>query len=105
MVSPDLRFTNFLTGFTIEICRNCKRKVEKAMKKLIYRLGRLSEEQQLELDFEDGLSRTVEERVELGFIPMKIPVIDETPYRIFDAMDDYRRWASKNLPKWLGYTQ
>ncbi|MBT9145315.1 MAG: hypothetical protein DDT42_01185 [candidate division WS2 bacterium] len=73
------------------------------MKKLIYRLGRLSEEQQLELDFEDGLSRTVEERIELGFIPMKMPVIDETPYRIFDAMDDYRRWANKNLPNWLGY--
>ncbi len=67
------------------------------MKKLIYRLGRLSEEQQLELDFEDGLSRTVEEHVELGFIPVKIPIIDKTPYRIFDVMDDYRRWASKNL--------
>jgi hypothetical protein len=72
-------------------------------KKLIYHIGKLEEEQQLKLDFEDALSRTVEERIELGFIPMKIPVIDEVPYRIFDTMDDYRRWANKNLPKWLCY--
>lgn len=73
------------------------------MKKLIYRIGRLSEEEQLKIDLRDGLSRTVEERIELGFIPMKMPVIDEAPYRIFDTMDEYRNWANKNLPKWLGY--
>jgi len=73
------------------------------MKNLIYHIGRLSEEEQLRLDFEDGLSRTVEERIELGFIPIKIPIIDEAPYRIFDTMDEYRNWANKYLPKWLGY--
>ncbi len=72
-------------------------------KKLIYQIGKLSEEEQLKLDFEDGLSRSVEERSELGFIGVKIPIIDEASYRIFDTMDEYRRWANKNLPKWLGY--
>jgi len=44
----------------------------------------------------------VEERIELGFIPMKLPIIDDVPYRVFDRMDDYRRWA-EDLPRWLGY--
>jgi len=73
------------------------------MKKLIYRLGKLSEKEELELSFSDGLSHTIEERIELGFIPMKIPIVDEAPYRIFDSIEEYQRWASENLPKWLGY--
>lgn len=73
------------------------------MKKLIYHIGRLSEEEQLKLDLKDTFSRTIEERIELGFIPMKILIIDNVSYRIFDTMDEYRRWANKNLPKWLGY--
>ena len=73
------------------------------MKSLFYQIGRLNENQQLKLDFEDGLSRTVKERIELGFIPMKLPIIDEQPYRIFDTIGDYRNWANRNLPKWLGY--
>ncbi len=73
------------------------------MKRLIYRTGKITEKEQLKLDFEDGFSRTVEERLELGFIPMKLPVISERPYRIFETMEEYRRWAEKNLPRWLGY--
>jgi hypothetical protein len=74
------------------------------MKKLIYHIGKLNEEEQLKLDMEDTFSRTVEERIELGFIPMNMPIIDEAPYRIFDSMDGYRRWAKERLPSWLGYT-
>ena len=73
------------------------------MKKIIYHIGRLSEEEQFKLDFEDALSRPVEERIKFGFIAMKMPIIDEESYRIFDTMDEYRRWTDKNLPKWLGY--
>ena len=73
------------------------------MRKLIYRIGKLSEEEQLKLDFAEGLSRSVEERIELGFIPMKLPVIDDAPYRIFSTIKEYREWAHNNLPKWLGY--
>lgn len=72
-------------------------------KKIFYQIGKLSERKQWKFDFEDGLSRTVRERIELGFIPMRIPIIDKKPYRIFDTMQEYRRWANKSLPKWLGY--
>ncbi|MEW5768256.1 MAG: hypothetical protein AB1797_11675 [bacterium] len=73
------------------------------MKRLIYHIGRLNEEEQQRLDFQDALLRKVSEHIELGFIPLKIPVIDDAPYRIFDTTQDYRQWAEKNLPKWLGY--
>jgi hypothetical protein len=73
------------------------------MQKLIYRIGRTTEEEQLRLDFTDGLSRTVEDRISLGFVPLKIPVMDEMPYRIFETMQEYRKWAEKELPRFLGY--
>ena len=73
--------------------------------KIIYRIGKLSEKEQFQFDFEDGLSRNVEERIRLGFISMKLPVMDDLPFRIFNTMEDYRRWAGENLPSWLGYCQ
>jgi hypothetical protein len=73
------------------------------MRKAIYLIGRISEEEQLTFDFSDGLSRTVYERIQLGFIPMKLPVIDEAPYRIFSTTKEYRKWANENTPSSLGY--
>jgi hypothetical protein len=73
------------------------------MKRLFYHIGRLSEEEALRLDYLDGLSRTMSERIELGFIPMKLPVMDEERYRIFNSTKEYRQWANQNLPRWLGY--
>jgi hypothetical protein len=73
------------------------------MKRLFYHIGRLSEQEALRLDFLDSLSRTMSERIELGFISMKLPVMDEERYRIFNSTKEYRFWANKNLPKWLGY--
>jgi hypothetical protein len=73
------------------------------MERLLYRIGNISEEEQLRLDFMDGLSRTVEDRISLGFVPFKIPVIDEMPYRIFETMEEYRKWSEKELPRFLGY--
>lgn len=73
------------------------------MQKVIYHIGKLTEEEQSKLDFSDSLSRTVYERIELGFIPIKLPVIDEKSYRIFDTMKEYRKWANENTPRWLGY--
>jgi len=73
------------------------------MERLLYHTGRLSEEEALRLDFSDGLSRTVSERIELGFIPMKLAVIDEEDYRIFNNIKEYRKWANLNLTGWLGY--
>ncbi|MGH2567642.1 MAG: hypothetical protein ACRDGA_04835 [Bacteroidota bacterium] len=71
--------------------------------KLEYNLGRRPEEEQLALDFRDGLARTMEERVELGFLPMKLPVMDDAPYRVFATMEEYRTWAESSLPRYLGY--
>jgi len=34
---------------------------------------------------------------------MKLPVIDEVPYRIFGSTKEYRKWANENTPTWLGY--
>lgn len=73
------------------------------MRQLIYQIGKLNEEKQLKLDFQDGLFRSIQERIKLGFIQMKLPVIDDAPYRIFDTLEEYRRWANEKLPKWLGY--
>jgi hypothetical protein len=69
----------------------------------MYRIGKASEEEHLELDFLDGLLRSVEERIEFGIVPIKLPVIDDLPYRIFDTMEEYRRWLNDALPKYLGY--
>ena len=66
-------------------------------------MGKAAEEEHLMLDFQDGLSRTVEERINLGFVPVKLPVIDDMPYRIFETMEEYCRWAEETLPKYLGY--
>jgi hypothetical protein len=73
------------------------------MRSLKFHIGRMGEEDQLKFDFEDGLMRSVQERIELGFIFMKLPIIDEAPYRVFDKIEEYRKWADKNLPNWLGY--
>ena len=73
------------------------------MQKIIYKIGKTSEEEHLRLDFLDGLSRPVEERIELGFVPMKLPVIDDLPYRIFETVKEYRDWAQSALPRYLGY--
>jgi len=73
------------------------------MRKLVYKIGKITEPEQLMLDFWDGLSRTVEERINLGFIPLKLPLIDDVPYRIFETMEEYCKWAEKTLPPYLGY--
>jgi hypothetical protein len=73
------------------------------MQKLTYRIGRTTEEEQLRLDFMDGLTRAVEDRISLGFVPFKTPVINEMPYRIFETMEEYRKWSEKELPRFLGY--
>jgi len=73
------------------------------MQRLLYKIGKISKEEHLKLDFMDGLTRAVEDRISLGFVPLKIPVIDEMPYRIFETMEEYRKWSEKELPRFLGY--
>ena len=71
--------------------------------RLMYRIGKTTEKEHLRLDFLDGLSRTVEDRIGLGFVPFKIQAIDKMPYRIFETMEEYRKWSEKELPRFLGY--
>ncbi len=73
------------------------------MQKLMYKIGKAPEEEQLRLDFLDGLSRTVEERINLGLIPLKFPIVDDEPYRIFETMEEYRSWTESTVPRYLGY--
>lgn len=73
------------------------------MEKLMYKVGKISEEESMKLDFYDGLKRTIEDRIKLGFIMLRLPVIDDAPYRIFETMDDYYKWAEREVPRYLGY--
>jgi hypothetical protein len=69
----------------------------------MYKIGKTVEEEHLSLDFRDGLLRTVEDRINLGLVLLKLPVIDDEPYRIFETMEEYRNWGKKKLPRYLGY--
>ena len=54
------------------------------------------------LDFEAGRKRTLEQRLKMGFKTHK-PVMDDSPWRTFRTMAEYRRWCNENLEWWLGY--
>ncbi|MEO8072338.1 MAG: hypothetical protein ABI686_03735 [Acidobacteriota bacterium] len=49
------------------------------------------------------LERSVEERIKYDFFKNYKPVLDDVPYRSFEKMKDYRKWADENLPRYLGY--
>ena len=49
------------------------------------------------------LERTVEQRLKYGFFRQYKPVLDDAPYRVFETMAEYRKWADENLPEYLGY--
>ncbi len=54
-------------------------------------------------EFEAAARRPLEQRIRYGFIHTYKPVLDDTTYRSWDTMEDYRRWCEENLPDWLGY--
>ena len=54
-------------------------------------------------EFEAAARRTMEQRVNYGFIKTYRPVLDDAEYRSWESMEEYRRWCEKNLPDWLGY--
>ena len=73
------------------------------MSNLKYKIGNATEEEHLMLDFEDGLARTVEERIELGFMPTRLLLFHDASSRVFTTMEEYRTWAERTLPRYLGY--
>ena len=58
-------------------------------------------------DFKDQcrrqLRRSVDQRIKYGFFRQYKPVLDDSGSRAFKTMKEYREWADKNLPKYLGY--
>lgn len=54
-------------------------------------------------EFEAAARRTVEQRINYGFIKTYKPVMDDASFLSFDTMADYRKWCAENLPDWLGY--
>jgi hypothetical protein len=54
-------------------------------------------------EFEAAARRPLEQRMKYAFIRTYKPVLDDAPIRLFDTMEDYRRWCEENLPDWLGY--
>ncbi|MDI6641934.1 MAG: hypothetical protein QME68_06470 [Elusimicrobiota bacterium] len=55
-------------------------------------------------DFESAARRSLKERLNYSFIHTYKPVLDDPPYfRSFRTISEYRRWAEKKLPAWLGY--
>jgi len=53
--------------------------------------------------FEAAARRPLEVRMRYSFIHTYKPVMDDSKYRSFDTMEEYRRWCEENLPSWLGY--
>jgi hypothetical protein len=49
------------------------------------------------------LERSVEERIKYGFFRQYKPILDDEPFRVFEKMEDYRKWMDENLPRYLGY--
>ena len=56
-----------------------------------------------EQEFEAAMRRPLAVRLRYSFIKTYKPVLDDTCFRSFDRMADYRRWCEAELPSWLGY--
>ena len=54
-------------------------------------------------EFEAASRRPLETRLRYAFIRTYKPVLDDSTYRSFQTMEEYRRWCNENLPEWLGY--
>jgi len=54
-------------------------------------------------EFGAAARRPLKTRMRYAFIHTYKPVLDDTTYRAFDKMEEYRRWCEENLPFWLGY--
>jgi len=54
-------------------------------------------------EFEAAARRPLEQRMRYAFIHTYKPVLDDSPFRAFTTMEEYRRWCEESLPDWLGY--
>ena len=49
------------------------------------------------------LKRSLQERMDYGFVYTYKPVLDDAPSRIFNSTKEYRKWCNENLPIFLRY--
>ncbi len=49
------------------------------------------------------LERSLAHRFKYGFFRQYKPVLDDASSRAFETMREYREWADKNLPRYLGF--
>ncbi len=54
-------------------------------------------------EFEAATRRPLATRIRYSFIHTHKPVLDDSRFRAWDTMEEYRRWCEQNLPDWLGY--
>lgn len=52
---------------------------------------------------ERQLKRSLQERLDYGFVYSYKPVLDDAETRVFDSIIQYREWCHSNLPVYLGY--
>lgn len=63
----------------------------------------MTEEQEWIADFEAAERRPLPLRMRYAFVRTYKPVLDDTRFRAFETLAEYRRWCEENLPSWLGY--
>ncbi len=56
-----------------------------------------------EEEFAASMARPLDVRIRYSFIKTYKPVLDDSSFRSFERMADYRHWCETNLPSWLGY--
>ncbi|CAN5435774.1 hypothetical protein BH10ACI2_BH10ACI2_23390 [soil metagenome] len=49
------------------------------------------------------LKRTLAQRFKYGFFRNHKPVLDDSANRAFETMSEYREWADRELPRYLGF--
>ncbi len=52
---------------------------------------------------ERQLKRSLQERMDYGFVYTYKPVLDDAEKRVFESTKEYRKWCDKNLPFYLRY--
>ena len=54
-------------------------------------------------EFEAAARRPLATRIRYAFIHTYKPVLDDSRYRAFSTLEEYRAWYESHLPSWLGY--
>lgn len=67
---------------------------------IFYNIGKTID---IRTEFESSVKRPISQRIDNGFIKTYKPIIDDEPYRIFETMEEYRKWCKEKLADWLGY--